>query len=203
MPFDEQTVARDWQWPDLGPSIPLRSFPSHSTPPKSRSREISIENGPIDLCPTDDRQNCGSAQTLTVDPSTIQSHSPYLHSRESSFQGHIPLPAALRSMQRDSLQRSHSPENIERHKRRKTHTEGSIAHGHHVITHELPWQTGHVLPAEASECTFHTFSVSGESVEHGETKRRSERQLEEVNKVRRLKACLQCRRAKARVSTSL
>lgn len=114
-----------------------------------------------------------------------------------------PLLNALRSTQQNPLKRSHSPEPIGPHERCKLDTDGSIAQEHHVVTNELPWQPGNVLPAEASQGTFHTFYFSGKSAGPEERKRRSKPQLEETNKVRRLKACLPCQRAKVRVSTSL
>jgi hypothetical protein len=203
MPSDGQAVASDRLWHGLEMSVPLKSFLWPSTPPSTCFRGAAVENKSIDPRIMDVRKDCGLVQTVPIHHSIEPSHCLYLHSPESSLQGHVPVSAAPRTVQEDSQQSLHSSPIRSRRERRKPHSEGSITHGQHVITKELPWQAGRVLPDEASECSFHTFSLNEKPVEHNRRRLRCKQQLEDMKNVRRLKACLPCRRAKVRVSTSL
>lgn len=75
-----------------------------------------------------------------------------------------------------------------------------IAINNHMITHELPWQVGAKVPASVPPSSFHTFSVSGQSVQQRTRKPSTAAKRAKVNAVRKMTACLNCRHAKAPVS---
>jgi hypothetical protein len=115
---------------------------------------------------------------------------------------HIPLSGALGTpiLHPHFDQRSPPHGGTGRHKRLKSSSGEPIAIHNHMITHELPWQLGAKVPASVSQGSFHTFSVSGQSVPQRTRKPFTAAQRAKVNAVRKMTACLNCRHAKAPVS---
>jgi hypothetical protein len=121
---------------------------------------------------------------------------------EQAPQRHIPLSAALNTPtpHPDFVQRSPPHGGRGRHKRLRSSSEEPIANHSHLITRELPWEAGAEVPAFASQSTFHTFSVNCQPVRQRIRKAFTRAQRAKVNAVRKVTACLNCRRAKAPVS---
>ena len=88
-------------------------------------------------------------------------------------------------------------------KRRKTSSLDSVTDQKHTVTDELPWQRGARLPSEDSQSTFHVWSLSSQSARKRSRKPYEKQRLDEVNAVRRMKACLKCREKKVAVSAPI
>ncbi len=116
----------------------------------------------------------------------------------------IPFPADLSPILVDpqNVQRSPPYEGNSRRKRARTTPGVSLTPPKHIITTGLPWQRSCKVSAEISQGTFHTFSISGQPIQHKKRKPYSKEQLQKIKAVRGLKACLNCRRAKVAVSAS-
>lgn len=115
---------------------------------------------------------------------------------------HVPTFAGpnAHALQRDVVQQTQSQDESARHKRQNSNTGDRVTRQHHEITSELPCQIGATVSASESQSAFHTFSISGQSVRQRTRKAFTKDRLAKVNAVRKAKACLNCRRAKAPVS---
>jgi hypothetical protein len=198
--------SQDQLSPEHPSSMPRSNSSLHCDPADPWSGGIAIRNRQTDPSVLDEGRTFCSSQQTSLQPFPTASQDTIPHHEENGFQGHDLLLAEFGSplVRPACLQQSEPSQDADRSNEHNIGGEDNIMYGiHAATTNELPWEKGCTLPAETSQCAFHTFSFDGQPVEQKKRKPRSKRRLQEMKKMREVGSCLRCRGDKKRVSSPI
>ena len=188
------------------PSSILHRFPTlYSGQAKPWTGETALHNRQPDQSTLHDNQTLCLSQQISFQHLPITSRNSHLSHAQSGSEGHRPLPADLNYpfMRQECLQQLESNQGPGRYPEHDVDRMDTIMHENHIVTNELPWEKGRLVPAQASQPAFHTFTINGEPVEQTTRKPCSELRLKQIKEMRKLRSCLRCQRDKKRVSLCL